>query len=105
MIAREKEVHKNILGLIRYYRFRLLGKNIDLENERTKKNQLNLSYLLNLLENDACNENDVLQRAAKVDEKRISVVEFGETPGLMGMVGKELVRLSPDSKISWIKLL
>lgn len=102
---REKEVHKNILGLIRYYRFRLSGKNIDLENERTKKNQLNLSYLLNLLENDACNENDVLQRAAKVDEKRISVVEFGETPGLMGMAGKELVRLSPDSKISWIKLL
>ena len=102
---RKKDLYENLLGLIRYYRFRLSGKNIDLENERTKKNQLNLSYLLNLLENSACNENDVLQRMAKVTEKRISVVEFGETSGLMGMAGKELVRLSPDSKINWVELL
>lgn len=102
---REKEVQENLLDLIRYYRFRLSGKNIDLENERTRKNQLNLSYLLTLLENGVCNENDVLQRVAKVDEKRISVVEFGETSGLMGMAGKELVKLSPDSKINWVELL
>ena len=41
---------------------------------------------------------------AKVTEKRISVVEFGETSGLMGMAGKELVRLSPDSNINWVNL-
>ena len=133
-----------LLGLMRYYRFRLSGKYLDWENERTKKNKLNLSYLLNLLENEACvplynkedviselyeisilelyskqvkkllcrylffaecEGNDVIQRAAKISEERNATIKLGETPGLMGMAGKELIRLSPDSKISWIKLL
>ena len=103
-----------------------------------------MSYLLNLLENEACvplynkedviselyeisilelyskqvkkllcrylffaecEGNDVIQRAAKISEERNATIKLGETPGLMGMAGKELIRLSPDSKISWIKLL
>ena len=141
---KKKDSYANLLGLIRYYRFRLSGKYLDSENERTKKNKLNLSYLLNLLESEVCiplcdkediiselyemsilelyskqvkkllshylffsecGENDVIQRAAKVSEERNATIKMGETPGLMGMAGKELLRLSPDSKINWIKLL
>lgn len=140
----ELNLQSHLLGLIRYYRFRLSGKFIDSENEQTIKNKLNLSYLLNLLESEEyiplcskediiselyeisilelyskqvkkilcrylffseCGENDVIQRAAKINKERNVTIKFGETPGLMGMAGKELMRLSPDSKINWIKLL
>ena len=134
----------NLLGLVRYYRFRLSGKYIDPKNERTKKNKLNLFYLLNLLKNkrlaSLLNNEDIIselyelsflklyplqvnkllgyylffseyagdalmQKAAKINQERYSVIKLGETPGLMGMAGKELMRLSPESKVSWIKLL
>lgn len=49
---RENDLYDNLLGLIRYYRFRLSGKSIDVENERTKKNKSNLFYLLELLDNN-----------------------------------------------------
>lgn len=134
----------NLLGLVRYYRFRLSGKYIDPKNERTKKNKLNLFYLLNLLKNkrlaSLLNNEDIIselyelsflklypmqvnkllgyylffseyagdalmQKAAKINQERYSAIKLGETPGLMGMAGKELMRLSPESKVNWIKLL
>lgn len=44
------KLQDNLLGLIRYYRFRLSGKSFDINSERTKKNKTNLSYLLTILE-------------------------------------------------------
>lgn len=137
-------LQQNLLGLMRYYWFRLSGEYIDPKNERTKKNKLNLFYLLNLLGNELfdslCNkediiselyelshldlytkqvnglldyylsslkyrEEDVIQKARKISEERRSAFKWGETSGLMGLAGKELMQLSFNSKIHWMKLL
>lgn len=98
---KEKDLQDNLLGLIRYYRFRLFGKSIDQEDERTKKNKSNLLYLLDLLDNSK----SVYLCDQEICEERIRNIEFEKTPGLRGMAGKELMAMSPRCKIDWTKLL
>lgn len=45
------------------------------------------------------------QQAAQINKKRIDKIHFGDTPGLMGMAGKELKILSPASTLHWTTLL
>lgn len=98
---KEKDLQDNLGGLIRYYRFRLSGKFVDLENERTKKNQSNLLYMLGLLDNSK----SVYLCDKDISEERISHIEFGESPGLRGLSGKELMAMSSRCKIDWTELL
>lgn len=139
---KENDLYNNLLGLIRYYRFRLSGKSIDVENERTKKNKSNLLYLLELLDNkmSTClydkdliiselyellllslypllvnklleyifyisKEKFSIEQVVKISEERIRNIEFEKSPGLRGMVGKELMAMSPRCKMNWTELL
>lgn len=139
---RENDLYDNLLGLIRYYRFRLSGKSIDVENERTKKNKSNLFYLLELLDNNRficlyykdlivselyellllslypllvnklleyifyiSKEKFSIEQVVKISEERIQNIQFGISPGLRGMAGKELMAISPRCKINWTELL
>lgn len=139
---RENDLYDNLLGLIRYYRFRLSGKSIDVENERTKKNKSNLFYLLELLDNNRSTclydkdlivselyellllslypllvnklleyifyiskEKFSIEQVVKISEERIQNIQFGISPGLRGMAGKELMTMSPRCKINWTELL
>lgn len=139
---KDKDLQDNLLGLIRYYRFRLSGKITGQENDRVKNNKLNLLYLLDLLENRkhiylfekelviselyellllsfypllvnkllACifsifEEDFSEERVVEINEERIRHIKFGQTPGLSGRSGKELMIMSPKGKIDWIKLL
>lgn len=139
---KDKDLQDNLLGLIRYYRFRLSGEFTSQNDEQTKKNKLNLLYLIELLESNksvylfdkelviselyellllsfypslvnkllTCifsifEEDFSEERVVEISRERIRHIKFGQTPGLRGRSGKELMAMSPKGKIDWIKLL
>lgn len=144
MAIEEIEPELDFLGLIHYFRFRIMGQCVDSIYEQDEKNKSNLKCLIDLLvekkefflsyKEDFISElyelstlnlhpeqvdilldyylpisnnssEERIQQAAQINKERIDKIQFQNTPGLMGMAGRELKTLSPVSKVHWTQLL
>lgn len=95
---RKEEVECNLKGLACYYQFRISGKS-ELTSKQMEKNKSNMLYLYEFMK-----ENDFYS-ISEMDSNKVNQIRFNDSPGLMGMAGRELMQLCPKSNVDWRKLL